>query len=204
MGVNAFKIKCETIKLKAAIERVSLATGRSSASIVHKAVEFFGESAIKLTPMTKMKKRAVLKAEDQERVGGRERWKVPYRFSGRRRAKLGWRGVRFYHTKSNAEPFREITYRGLGKLGWSAASPSAKLPSLTAKAMGLKSVVSSAEKIGDWTRNPGIRVVNKSLTVKNYVKAQMAMSMALGKTANRLNSWAASEERKLQAAWRAV
>jgi hypothetical protein len=147
--------------------------------------------------MTKMKKRAALRADDRDRKGGRERWKVPYRFAGRRREKLGWRGVRFYHSRRNAEAFREITYRGLGKLGWSAASPSARLPTLTAKAMGLKSAVSSAVKIGDWKKAPMMRVENRSLTIRNYVRARMAMDMAVGKTANRVKSWAAAEEKKI-------
>ena len=165
---------------------------------------FFVQSVTKLTPMTKLKKRGVMQSKSGKRKG---RWYIPYRFVTPRQG-LGKRGKKWFDTEraANKSPFRIMTFRGLGKIGWQHItrneSISAALPSgITDMAKSYGSKVSESKFSNSIWFKPKWVMKNKSLTIKGFGEANSAMVRGIGMASNRLNGMIKAEKQKIASAF---
>ena len=193
-------IKLEYSRLSKRLKNAEEVLKKDLPTLIKSVGCWFVQSVTKLTPMSKMKKRGVLQESEGKRKG---RWYIPYRFITPRNG-LGIKGRKYFDTEraANKSPFKIITFRGLGKIGWQYITrneiESASLPSgITEMAKSYGSRVSESKFYsGTWFK-PKWVMKNKSLTVKGLTEAGFAVGIAIGRASNRLQGAMTAEKKRI-------
>ena len=175
--------------------------GFARKEVVNEATAFFLQSVIKETPPKKVAKDAQDYTHRLLKPAGRESFRVA--IYGNKESKM------MYGKASGLQKYREIWYRGIGKMGWFGCVKylQTNTPTKVGKfqagdKVGLKADTISSVQISE--NSSGMYMISLTNRVENISRyGAIAASWALAKAHNRLNAWGKPHILKtVRASWR--